>query len=141
MDGLAAWAETIKSLDVQKMDTECLEGLHMMLKLASFSSLKQLIKDKLKEHNQEKDKQLKALQKKSDEISDKRIQAVGNAKVYIKHKRTIQQLSVNDIITIHNHNLDKEIQIVPCDLNGNFLKPIKVTLKQLIIEVNNALPQ
>lgn len=148
MNGIIAWEETIKNLDIKRIDEDCLTGLHLLLTLDSFNSIHSLVKDKIKDiSDYANDKHKRELLKQEQEtatLNKLKAAEIDKAEVNIQIKKgstaSIRKLTIGALIDLHKFNLDKEVLVVPMDMTGQMLKPVKMTIKQLIQEISMAMP-
>lgn len=148
MNGIIAWEETIKNLDIKRIDEDCLTGLHLLLTLDSFNSIHSLVKDKIKDiSDYTNDKHKRELLKQEQEtatLNKLKAAEIDKAEVNIQIKKgstaSIRKLTIGALIDLHKFNLDKEVLVVPMDMTGQMLKPVKMTIKQLIQEISMAMP-
>jgi hypothetical protein len=148
MNGIDMWKDTINNLDIRHVDEDCLNGLNKLLKLDAFKSLKGLVKNKLIEikkyqTNLLKREELKK-QKEIEAMNKLKAAEIDKAEVRIQIKKgshaSIQTISVGALIDMHNNDLEKEIHVVPMDMSGGMLKPVKMTIKRLIQEISMNMP-
>jgi hypothetical protein len=148
MNGIDAWVDTINNLEISRIDEDCLNGLNLLITLDSFKSIRVLVKDKLKEIKEYQDniKERDELKKKLEIEAMNKLKAaeIDKAEVHIQLKKgstaSIQKVTVGDLIEMHNSNLNKEILVVPMDMTGQMLKPVKMTIKRLIQEISMTMP-
>ena len=148
MNGIIAWEETIKNLDIKRIDEDCLTGLHLLLTLDSFNSIHSLVKDKIKDisdyANHKHKRELLKQEQETATLNKLKAAEIDKAEVNIQIKKgstaSIRKLTIGALIDLHKFNLDKEVLVVPMDMTGQMLKPVKMTIKQLIQEISMAMP-